>query len=161
MTNGNLAYKKQVVTKQIRPERIENRYVKDTDEMVRRRVTFLRILYMGAIAFSATFMIAKFVAVNDTASEIKSLNRELESIRSYTSQKIFEMERNIDLSEVEEIATTKLGMQRPETYQMVYVDVPQDDVSDVTADDVEGAGNTVKSFFSKLGENIVGLFSIK
>lgn len=178
MTNGNLAYKKQVVTRKIRPERTENRknrskselnsqkhikniYVKDEEEMVRRRVTFLRILYMGAIAFSATFMISKFVAVNDTASKIKSLNRELENIRAYTSQKIFEMERSVDLSEVEKIATTKLGMQRPESYQMIYVDVAQNDVAGVTADEVEGAGNSVKAFFSKVKQNIIELFSIQ
>ena len=161
MSNGNLAYKKRVITKPIRPERIENRYVKDTEEMVRRRVTFLRILYVGAIALSAAFMISKFVAVNDTASEIKSLNKELEGIRAYTSQKIFEMERSVDLSEVEEIASTELRMQRPESYQMIYVDVPRDDKSGITADEVEGAGNDVKEFFSKLKENIVELFSIK
>lgn len=161
MAYENLAYKKQVTTRRIRPERIENRYVKEAEEVVRRRVTFLRILYMGAIAFSAAFMISKFVAVNDTASEIKSLNRELENIRAYTSQKIFEMERSVDLGEIEEIATTRLGMQRPESYQIIYVDVAQDDVSDITADDVEGAKNDVKGFLSNLKKNIIELFSIK
>ena len=176
MTNGNLAYKKQVVTRQIRPERTENRikkksksdsqryikkYVKDEEEMVRRKVLILRLLYMGAIAFSATFMISKFVAVNDTTSKIKSLNRELENVRAYTSQKIFEMERSVDLSEVERIAATKLGMQRPESYQMIYVDVAQSDMSGVTAGDVEGAGNSMKAFFSKVKQNIIELFSIQ
>ena len=70
------------------------------------------------------------------------------------------MERNIDLSEVEEIATTELGMQRPESYQVIYVNVDKDDFSEVTAKDVEGAGNDIKELFRVLKENIVELFSI-
>ncbi|MBP3360506.1 MAG: hypothetical protein J6N52_06615 [Clostridia bacterium] len=173
MVNGNLAYKKDFVTNPIRPEKTLNKVTvkaknvtvakkaKDSREMVRRRVTLLRIMYMAVIAFSATFMISKFVTVNDTAGRIQSLNKELASTRSYTSQRIFEMERSVDLSEVEEIASSRLGMQRPESYQMIYVDVEQEDVSEVTAGEVEGAKNELKSMFSKLARNIIELFSIK
>ncbi len=161
MVNGNLAYKKQTVTKPIRPKRTDINKEKDNTEMIRKRVTFLRILYIGVIAASAAFMISKFVSVNETASQIKSLNKELSQIRSYTSQKIFEMERKVDLSEVEEIASTKLGMQRPEGYQTIYVDVPQEDKTEVTAGEVEGAKNSIKSLWGGLKKNIIEFFSIK
>ena len=161
MVNGNLAYKKQTVTKPIRPKRTDINKEKDNTEMIRKRVTFLRILYIGIIAASAAFMISKFVSVNETASQIKSLNKELSQIRSYTSQKIFEMERKVDLSEVEEIASTRLGMQRPEGYQTIYVDVPQEDKTEVTAGEVEGAKNSIKSLWGGLKKNIIEFFSIK
>ncbi len=135
-------------------------YEKDKREMIHKKTTLLRIVYMLTIALAATFMISKYVAVNETAGEIKSLTKELESTRAHTSQRIFEMERSIDLSEVEEIATTELGMQRPEVYQIVYVNVDKEDVSQITAGDVEGAGNDVKAFLSKVKENIKELFSI-
>lgn len=134
---------------------------KDRREMLHRKLTLLRIVYMGIIAFSAAFMISKFVAVNETAGEIKRLNNELDSMRAYTSQRIFEMEQSIDLSEVEEIATTRLGMQRPEPYQIIYVNVDKNDISELTAGEVEGARNDVKSFAGKLKENIMELFGIK
>ncbi len=134
---------------------------KDRREMLHRKLTLLRIVYMVIIAFSAAFMISKYVAVNETAGEIKRLNNELDSMRAYTSQRIFEMEQSIDLSEVEEIATTRLGMQRPESYQIIYVNVDKDDISEVTAGDVEGAGNDVKTFAGKLKENIKELFGIE
>ena len=140
--------------------RTANSAEKDKREMIHRKTTLLRIAYMLTIALAATFMISKFVAVNETAGEIKSLTNELESTRAYTSQRIFEMERSVDLSEVEEIATTRLGMQRPEVYQIVYVNVDKESVSEVTAGDVEGAGNDVKAFMTKLKKNIIELFSI-
>ena len=161
MVNGNLAYKKQITGKPIKPKRLDSGKEKDTTEMVRKRVTLLRILYIGAIAASAAFMISKFVSVNETSSQIKSLNKELAGIRSYTSQKIIEMERKVDLSEVEEIATTRLGMQRPESYQTIYVDVPQSDKTEVTVGEVEGAKNSIKSFLNGLKKNIIEFFSIK
>ncbi len=145
------------VQKQQTVEKVE----KDRREMIHRKLTLLRIVYMGIIAFSAAFMISKFVAVNETAGEIKRLHNELDSMRAYTSQRIFELEQSIDLSEVEEIATTRLGMQRPESYQIIYVNVDKNDISEVTAGDVEGARNDVKSFAGKIKENIMELFGIK
>ena len=47
----------------------------------------------------------------------------------------------MDLESVEEIAKNKLNMVRPEKYQTVYVNIRQDDVTEVTADQVEGIKN--------------------
>ena len=199
MTNGNLAYKNDYVTrntartnhtsrpgssyqyynrrntgaeaykKTVHPQQKQERlhtqpavksFVKDKNEMAHRRLTLQRIVYMLIIALAASFMISKYVAVRETAGEIKSLQNQLESTRAYTSQRIFEMERNIDLSEVEEIATTELGMQRPESYQIIYVNVDKDDLSELKASEVEGAGNDIKAFMEKLKANILELFSI-
>ncbi len=161
MVNGNLAYKKEVVTKPIRPVMKQTKTVKDNKDMIRRRVTFLRILYTAAIAVSAAFMVSKFVIANETAGEIKSLSQDLAEARAYTSQKVFEMERSVDLDEVEKIATTRLGMQRPESYQIVYVNVDKDDVSEVTAGDVEGAKNELMDTLDSIKKNILEFFSIE
>lgn len=155
------AYYAQRAQAPVRTQQTVEKVEKDRREMIHRKLTLLRIVYMGIIAFSAAFMISKFVAVNETAGEIKRLNNELDSMRAYTSQRIFEMEQSIDLSEVEEIATTRLGMQRPESYQIIYVNVDKNDISEVTAGDVEGARNDVKSFAGKIKENIMELFGIK
>ena len=158
---GNLAYKPKTSHRQVRLD-IENRRIKEKEheEMVARRVTTIRILYIVTLALSAIFMISKFVAVYDTEQEIKSLNRQLEQKQSYTSQKIFEMEQSIDLTEIERKAA-KLGMQRPEKHQVIYVDVKTNDLSELTASDVEGLKNRSASFFDKLIQNIVGIFTIK
>lgn len=155
------AYYTQTATAPVHRAQTVKKVEKDRREMIHRKLTLLRIVYMGIIAFSAAFMISKYVAVNETAGEIKRLNNELDSMRAYTSQRIFEMEQSIDLSEVEEIATTRLGMQRPESYQIIYVNVDKNDISEVTAGDVEGAGNDVKTFAGKLKENIKELFGIE
>ena len=157
---GNLAYKADI--KEIsRPQKIRKINEKEKAQMIARKATLFGILYIVVLAFSAIFMISKFVAVYDTGQEVNSLTKQLEQKRSYTTQKIFEMEQSVDLTEVEEIATTKLGMQRPEKHQIVYVNVKQNDKTDVTAQEVEGFGNRVSDWCSKLARNIAEVFSIK
>lgn len=159
---GNLAYKPSMPKRRIQQDDTERKNrEKERAQMIARKVTIFRILYIVTLAFSAMFMISKFVAVYDTEQEIKTLKKNLEQKQSYTSQKIFEMEQSVDLTEVEKIASTELGMQRPEKHQIIYVDVKTNDVTEVTASDVEGIKNRSAGFFDKLKENIIGIFSIK
>ena len=53
---------------------------------------------------------------------------------------MFELEESIDLTSVEEAAVNRLGMQRPSKNQTVYVNIKQDDVCELTANEVEGMG---------------------
>lgn len=156
---GNLAYKRETV--QIKKPQKKKINEKEKAQMIARKATLARILYIVILSFSAMFMISKYVAVYDTQQEINSLNRQLEEKRSYATQKIFEMEQSVDLTEVEKIATEKLGMQRPEKHQIVYVNVKQNDKTDVTAQEVEGFGNRVSDWWSGISRNIAEIFSIK
>lgn len=106
-------------------------------------------------------MISKFVAVNETAQQIKSLQKELAALEAQTSQMVFDMEQSVDLAEIEKEATTRLGMQRPEKYQTVYVNVRQNDMTEKTAGEAEGFSSDVLSTLKKFGGNIVQFFSIK
>ena len=65
------------------------------------------------------------------------------------------------LTKIEKEATTRLGMQRPEKYQTIYVNVKQDDMTEKTAGEVEGFGHGIVSVLKKIGGNIVQFFSIK
>ena len=80
---------------------------------------------------------------------------------SATSQMVFDIEQSVDLTKIEKEATTRLGMQRPEKYQTIYVNVKQDDMTEKTAGEVEGFGHGIVSVLKKIGGNIVQFFSIK
>ena len=112
------------------------------------------------LSLSPYFMISKNVQVHETADEIKKLQSELAMLESNTSQKMFELEQSVDLNTVEEIASTKLDMQRPEKYQIVYINVPSEDVAKVTADKVEGVGNQVGSMAENIKKNFLGIFDL-
>ena len=100
-------------------------------------------------ALCAGFMIMRNVTVYEGKNEVKKLQKELNSLKEDSSQKAFELDQSLNLESVEETARTRLGMVRPEKYQTVYVNIKQDDVCEVTANEVEGIG----SLFGILGSD--------
>lgn len=160
MGYGNLAYaweddRYEQELKNKRQEIFENRK-RDT---AKKRVIFIGYVFMVILA--AVFMIGKNVSEYESELKIKSLQKELAEIESYTSQKLYELEENIDLTAVEEAAKTRLGMQRLNKNQTVYVNVKQDDVCELTAKEVEGVKHRVAEAAIDLKQNVIGLFSIK
>lgn len=166
MEYGNLAYKlPQRYEKPIyrrRPQENNVRIVKrNREQMLIRGKNIRRICVVIALAMSAGFMISEFVTVNETKQQVASLQKELDQIESATSQMVFDMEQSVDLAEIERQATTRLGMQRPEKYQTIYVNVRQEDYTESTAGEVEGIGNGITSLLKNIGGHIVQFFSIK
>ena len=107
-----------------------------------------KIIYVFVLAASAIFMIAQFVNVNEAESRLAA------------KQEDYAFEESVDLSKIEQEATGRLGMKRPESHQIVYVDVKQDDVTEKTSGEVEGLGNRIAGFFSSAISNIIEFFSI-
>ncbi len=90
------------------------------------------------LALCAGFMISRNVAVYESRNEVITLQKELNELKEYSSQKAFELEQSMDLEEIERWARETKNMTRPEKYQIVYVNIKQDDITEVKANDVEG-----------------------
>lgn len=162
MAYSNLAYELEAQQPVRKKKPQQNRTVKrNHKQMLNRIKNIRRMCAIVVLAFSAGFMISKFVTVHETQQQIASLEKDLTEIESNTSQQIFDLEQSVDLTEIEKEATSRLGMQRPEKYQTIYVNVKQDDVTEMTAGEVEGFKNRVASSLKSLGSYIVELFSIK
>ena len=155
MGYSNLAYKYE-----------EDYFVKEKSEKAQKQVTkkskknFTPIICALVLSLAAYYMISKNVELYETKQNIKSLQNELATLQTYTSQRIFELEQSVDLATVEEIATTRLNMQRPEQYQIEYDSIDRDDVTEITADEVEGVKNRVGNATKNIKRNLVGIFTI-
>lgn len=163
MAYHNLAYQNDSYVQQFdeqEQERAKKRQLSRKQKLQQqRRLNFQVICVIIALFCAAYFMISQNVQVNDTANQIKDLKKELAVLESNTSQKTFELEQSVDLNKVEEIASTRLNMQRPEKYQLVYINIKTDDVTEVTADHVEGVKNQLGSTANKLKNNVFGIFN--
>lgn len=160
MGYGNLAYawEDDRYEEQIKIKRQQMR-AQQKQQLAKNRVVF--VCYVFMIILAAVFMIGKNVSEYESELKIKSLQKELAELESYTSQKIFELEENTDLTSIEEAATTRLGMQRPTKNQTVYVNIKQEDVCELTSREVEGMKNRVADAAIGLKQNVIGIFSIK
>lgn len=70
-------------------------------------------------------------------NQVKNLQDELNRLKRITEQVKVELDSSIDLEKIERVAREKLGMKRPESYQIVHVDVNTSDYAQVL-------GNTPK-----------------
>jgi hypothetical protein len=70
-----------------------------------------------------------------------------------------EIQKNLDLNRIKEIALTRLDMQEPDKYQIVYVRVPKKDVMKVAAIDGKDAeGKGVIAMVSDVVSDITNFF---
>ncbi len=156
MGYSNLAYKYE---EDYSFEEKAQKSAQSTAKKVKKK-NFTPIVCALVLSVAAYYMISKNVELYETKQNIKSLQNELTALETYTSQRIFELEQSVDLATIEEIATTKLNMQRPEQYQIEYVSIERDDVTEITAGEVEGVKSRVGNATKNLRRNLIGIFTI-
>lgn len=164
MTYGNLAYKHDFTSESDMAEPKKRSKQNKAKRHKRQAVKGLsypgKIICVVAVSASAMFMVSQFIKVNESQSALATAQENYRFEESVTSQMAFELEQSIDLSKIEKEATTRLGMQRPEKHQIVYLDVKRDDTTDLTADEVEGFSSRFWSGLKTFFGNIVEFFSI-
>ena len=163
VTYGNLAYKYDYVQDKVpkNQEKVERKAKPKTNTGNKNKISYTqKLLSVIILAASAIFMIIQFVEVNETVSELETVRSEYKFQESVTSQKTYELEQSIDLSKIEQEATTRLGMKRPEKYQQVYIDVKKDDVTEKVSGEVEGIENRFIKMINTIIDHIVTMFSI-
>lgn len=141
--DGNLAYELEFRENTARLQKKVEEHKRQTKTKARAKVvkTQKTIAICSIIlALCAGFMISRNVAVYEGKNEVEALQKELNQLKEYSSQKAFELDRSLDLEEIERLAKTNLAMVRPEKYQTVYVNIKQDDVTEITAKEAEGFG---------------------
>lgn len=127
------AYKIQELAYDI-PEHEEKRRIsrkrKAKNEMGGREKfkTICTVLVCFGVAF---YIILRYAAITEANSKVESMKKQLTKLESANQQTQVELDRSIDLKKVEEVAENKLGMQRPEKFQTVYVNLQSNDYAEV------------------------------
>lgn len=160
MAYDNLAYKIDHEELELRRQNKKKEHKQEINRLHKAK-SMRKISAIIIFSVVAYFMVSKFVAVYDTKAQIKTLEKELAVAQSHTSQRIFELEQSVDLNTIEGQAMSRLGMRRPDKHQTIYVNVQKDDVTEVTADNVEGIRSTAVKMISDIKNNIISIFTMK
>ncbi len=102
---------------------------------VKKLSIILSIVFTIAIAF----LYANVVLI-ETSSKVTELNKELEDMKVRNTQVSFDIVSGVDYGVVEQKAISEYGMQHPESYQNVYVDVVQSDYVEVASSKAKSKG---------------------
>ena len=141
MPHNNLAYDLDFEANAVKREdkvKAQKRENKAKEKARKAHLYRAILICLSVLALSAGFMISRKVAAYESKQNVEKLQKELVRLKGVSSQKTFELEKSIDREEIEFEAKTRLNMVKPERSQRVYVNVKQDDVTEVVAKDTEG-----------------------
>lgn len=89
-----------------------------------RLLNFFKVAACFTVAF---VIISRYVAINEANSRIAELKKEYNSIIATNQDLQAKIDKTVDLKKLQTVASEKLGMVRPERYQIFYVDMQLDD----------------------------------
>ncbi len=149
-TNGSSAYKydnyeieSYYNKKAINDERIKKERARMKAKSRMRAIGIIFLVFALALT-----ILYRNVVIIESATQVQNLEKELTSLQATNTKLDYELKKEVDLKNIEEIATTKLGMKRPDKNQTVYVDVTQKNYAELNskpkADDFNGTYSVIK-----------------
>ncbi len=116
--------------------RTEKKETQKTNNKVRAKAKpGLWKLVVFVLVFAAAFVIVNgYVAINEANNEISKLRDEYNSVLATNQSIQVKIDKTIDLNQLQSVAGEKLGMVRPERYQMFYVDLEMEDKTENSAE---------------------------
>ena len=97
-------------------------------------------IVLGLVFAVATAFLYTNAVLMETSSKVNDLTDELEDIKVRNTQVSFDIVSGVDYNVVEQKAISEFGMQHPESYQNVYVDVVQSDYAEVANEKEQSRG---------------------
>lgn len=111
-------------------QNIRNEYKKQKMLLGKKRMA----IALGLVFIIATAFLYANAALMQASSEVTNLTKELEDMKVRNTQVSFDIVSGVDYNDVEQKAITQFGMQHPESYQNVYVNVVQSDYAELASE---------------------------
>ena len=105
-------------------------------------------LSLVLLALAAFLVLCRGVAITEKSDQLDKRRKELDAIITSNQKAQIEIDSALNLKNVEEIASTRLNMARPEKNQTIYIKIAQNDFVEKT--DAANAQDAVSDFFGAL-----------
>jgi len=106
---------------------------KSEEKAVQKRANISGLVTLLLIAGFAFVVLLRGVMITEQSSSVSKKTAEHEALVTTNEKLQFEIDRSLDLDNVEDIARNELGMRRAEKYQTVYINIEQTDYVEKTA----------------------------
>ena len=113
----------------------------------------LKIVFCVAVVFVLCFgVIFRYAQITELNYNINKSNKSYNELKNENSRLRVDIEKSTDLQKIREMAETKLGMQKPDRFQVVYVNVPKSDFTKASSTDHEENTVGTSSFTAMLSK---------
>lgn len=139
----------------------QNSVLKAKKQYKNNRKTKLKlVLSVLAVLFAALAVMYRFALITQLSYNINQNEITYNDLRNKNSLLKVQIEAQTDLTEIKEIAETRLGMQKPDKSQVVYIKVPRNDYTVVMTprNGTPGSGDGVLKAIAYRVSGLVKLF---
>lgn len=141
----------EVISKPVKSPKVDK--PDNNKNMAKKRKT-KRKVFLGTVAFMLSLTIVyRYAMINNMNMENIKLKKELETLNNANAQLQLVAEQSINLSYVEEYAKENLGLQKPQNYQIEYINVNKQDLID------NNVINENKNWIEEIVFNIIEFFN--
>ena len=140
------------------PKKSTARKVEKKNNIKQNKKMQIKIISYIVICFIALFIISyRYSLIDDTYASLKEEKAELASLEKETRQLEAIIESNINLSNIEEEAKSKLGMQKLNSEQIIYVTLPKTNHVETNSDEIKDI-NSNENWLMQIVEKIINNF---
>ena len=136
---GSLAYKIDFedapVKKSVKTTN-QQQFKKQEKKKVSLAVLLFYVVLIGAMAFC---LIGREVKLYAKSAALSAKQTELTDLQAKSKQTLMDAEAELDFAQIEQTAVEKYNMSRPETHQVIYVDMEKNDYIEGGKEDTTGA----------------------
>ena len=122
------------------------------NKMAKFNFTVILIIALGCLLL----IMYRNVKINESFTEIQTLQKQISSLEKENSQISVNIQNSLNLSSIEEAATSTLGMQKLTNKQTVYVSLDTKDYVEISPSSVTDTEE--ENFFQKLLDKFLDLF---
>lgn len=143
---------KKQIQKQIRINELQKKHAMQIErKMHNKNVALILAMFLLLLVVSYRSSL-----INEKFNALQNAKQKLASIEKTNGQLEVNIESSLNLSNIEESAKEKLGMQKLENNQKVYVDLDKKDYVEVGTQDVEITNEENTNWFDKLINKLFG-----
>lgn len=117
-----------------------------------------KILAVGYVFVVLLLISYRYAVINSTFTEKENLKTELASIQKQNEQLRVNIEQNMNINTIEQEAKEKLGMQKLDNNQKVYISVPKKDYTESSINTKKATNSENETWWSKFLKDV---FKIK
>lgn len=121
-------------------------------KIARFNFTIILILALGCLLL----IVYRNVRINESFSEVQNLQKEISTLEKENSQISVNIQNSLNLSNIENLATTILGMQKLTNKQTVYVSLDTKDYTEISSNSM--SEDKDESFIKKIWDKFLDLF---
>lgn len=132
----------------------ENKVLKEKRKQRNNHKLKVKLVLLILLAFAAGLTIMyRYAVITQLSYKVSNAYEQYNNLKNKNTKLKAEIESQIDLQKVKEYAENELGMQKPDKYQIVYVNIPSSDyteISDIYKKQALGNQNTLTRLWNKV-----------